>query len=484
MNTIAPVGVSLRTSFIFATPSLLQAAFTISVFKNGSVGSAAGITITYIAGLEYDVLIDASLGFVNAAGNYTLVISQTANPNNSWSETFIITPAVYQVQGGFANPIATFVTSSGNGRVTNGSSPIQGAVVTITRPNGSILTQKITDVNGVYGTIVFDTTGTFQVTAQAAGYQAASINISVSGSVATGPGTDLALSSVASVGTLSASTLWAYARRMYKDHVGSKADAEIRDAVNEALWMVASSKDWQWYQTVGTLRFRQEYTSSVATITLDSDVLTFASALPSWIDDSSDILLPDGQWYPILTRDSNTQLTLTTAYPQASTTAQCQIAKCRYDLPSDCRNIEKIISSDTWIWGNQPVSPATIEMMKRRIQTFNPAWTVERGNLCVWPLQNKDITAVYLYWRKPVALTTSTDLADIDERYIELLRRAIDFQIAARADCVAGDRVNCLQAFKETLGRVAPNDTGLASPETAPPSMGFNPFAGFHGKVV
>lgn len=483
MKSFAPVGVTLRTDFLHTTASLLQSAFTISVFKDGVGVANTGVTITYVSGLQYTVTIDGSTGFVNAPGTYVLVISLTANTNYSWSETWSVTSDVYKVQGGFLAPIAVFTAANGNGRVTDGSSPIQGTVVTVRRPNSSILSQFITDVNGLIGTIVFDTTGTHAITVEANSFAAGYSSVSVSGSTVTGPGADIVLTAVASVGTLAASSLWTYARRMYKDHIGAKADAEIKDAVNEALWMVASVKDWQWYQTIGTITLKAQYTTDTATLTQDSAVVTFAGALPAWVDETCDIQCPDGQWYPILTRDSNTQLTLTAVWPIASQTAQLIVAKSKYALPADCRNIEKILTFDTWLWGNMPVSPASIEMAKRRIQTFNPCWSVERGNLIAWPMSNVDKTAVYLYWRRPVALTTSTDLADIDEKYLELLNRAIDFQIAARGDCVAGDRPTCLNAFKEALGRVAPNDTGPSSPETAPPAYGYNPFSAFYGKV-
>jgi len=483
MTTPIPVGVQLKTDFLHTTPSLLQSAFTISVFKNGVAGSNAGITITYVSGLEYSVVVDGTLGFVNSAGSYTLIISLTADTSKTWSQSWIVTPDVYQVQGGFKNPIATYVTSTGNCRVTDGSNPIQNAVVTVTRPNGSILTQKITDVNGLFGTLVFDTTGTFLVAVQANGYQAGTATISVSGSTATGPGTDIALSAITSIGTLSASSLWAYARRMFQDRIGTKSDAEIKDAVNEALWMVASVKDWQWYETSYAIRYKGMLTSPNATLTLDSAIVTFASAIPSWVDETCDIKLPDGQWYPILTQDSSTQITLTTPWPIASTVVQCEIAKSKYDLPSDCKTIIRPMTSDTWLWGNQPVSPATIEMMKRRIQTFSPAWAVEKNKLCLWPMYSTDKTAVLLYQRRPQSLSISTDVADFDEKQLELLRRAIDFQIACRGNCVAGDRVTCLNAFKEALGRNAPNDTGLQSPEPAPPALGFNPMSAFYGRV-
>jgi hypothetical protein len=41
---------------------------------------------------------------------------------------------------------------------------------------------------------------------------------------------------------------------------------------------------------------------------------------------------------------------------------------------------------------------------------------------------------------------------------IELLRRAIDYQIAARGDCAAGDRQTCLAAYKEVLSRAFDQD--------------------------
>ena len=46
-----------------------------------------------------------------------------------------------------------------------------------------------------------------------------------------------------------------------------------------------------------------------------------------------------------------------------------------------------------------------------------------------------------------------TDVVDWDPNLLEVLRRGIDYMVACRGDCVAGDRDTTFQAYKEAKAR-------------------------------
>ena len=451
-----PIGVAAYEYFQYAVPSLLNADFTISVFKDGASVSNAGITITYVSDREYTVTFNATTSFVATAGYYDIVVSRTALPDDRWEFSALVSQSYYNTLGNYTAPIAIFISISGDGRVTDGVNPLAGALVTITRPNGSVLAQAVTDVNGLWGTISFDVNGNHTVTVQKSSYLISQATIVVAAPTATGPGTDITLTAVTSSSGILASSLWGYARRMYKDHTGTKADTEIAEAVNEALWMVSSYRDDPWYQTVAQITIEAAYTTGTVTVTQNSPIVTLAAGTwPTWAADG-DIML-NGLWYPVLTRDSGTQITLGTDWVGDTTSSYgYTLAQWQYDLPDDLRRMDLVIESNVWPWGPEPVSRATLELARSSYVsvtgTFG-AWAIERNRIMLWPYPQETQTVNLLYYRQPAALISSGDSADWDFNRLEILRRAIDFQIAARGDCVAGTREECMKRFTEAFNR-------------------------------
>ena len=466
-SELAPPGVAFLTSFQYSVPSLTSGAFTIIVYKDGAVSSNANVSIAYVSDYEYAVTCAAN-SFVATAGSYDLVIYHTSTPTSRWSQTIRVDSRYFSVVGNYANPVATFTAVASNGRVTSSGSPISGATVTVLRPNSTILLQAITDSNGLWGTAVFDIAGTHTVNVQRSGYTVGSATIIISGGAATGPGTDVSISATTTTTSITASSLWAYARRMYKDHVGTKADTEIREAVDEALNQVATARTWPWYETVGQVALLPYQVSGTVTLTYGSAVVTLAGATWPATLPYAEIMLPDGLWYEVLTRDSTTQITLTTTWQGTTASAQTYtLATMQYPLPADCRKIDQVVRSRFWVWGPDPVSRSTLEISKRTWisgATVDQLWAIERDRLVVWPYPQQGATINILYTRKPAALVSGSDTADWDPNLLELLYRAIDYQIAARGDCAAGDRQTCLAAYRESLARLVDQDRTSQSP--------------------
>jgi len=456
-----PIGVAAYEYFQYATPSLVNGDFTILVYKDGIAGSATGITIAFVADREYAVTFNATTSLVATAGYYDIVVYRTSAPDDRWEFSCLVSPSYYNGLGNYTAPIAIFTSAVSNGRVTDGAAALSGALVTITRPNGSVLAQAITDVAGLWGTISFDTNGTHTITVQKSGYVVAQATVVITAPTATGPGTDIAITASSSSSGVLASSLWAYARRMYKDHTGSKADAEIQDAVNEALWMVSSYRDDPWYQSVDQISIEAAYSTGTVTVTQNSAVVTLASGTwPTWAA-SGEILL-SGLWYPVLTRDSGTQITLETTWEGATAAGTSYtLAQWQYDLPSDVRQLDLVVESNVWPWGPEPVSRATLELLRSSYAVATgstSAWAIERDRIMLWPYPTTAQTVNLLYYRQPAALVSGGDSADWDFNRLEILRRAIDFQIACRGDCVAGTREETMKRFSEAMNRSSKQD--------------------------
>lgn len=464
----APIGSDFRTYFQYSTASVPDASFTKLVYKDGAAVASTGIVVTFITDQEYTVLVNGVTGFPATAGTYDLVIYVTATPANRWTQTIRVIPAYYQVAGGYVQPIATFTSAVSNGRVVSSAVALPGATVTILRPNGSVLTQVITDINGLWGIVAFDTTGAHTVNVMKSGYTTGAGTITVVGSVATGPGADISLAAISATSTLTAGSLWSYARHQYQDHVGTKANTEIRELVDEALYQVATSRDWPWYESSSGITIRAAYTTGTVAVASGGVIVTLTGGVfPTW-SGSAEILLADGVWYNVLTRDSNTQVTLAFAYSGAALTGSTYtISQYAYALPSDTRRISQITRGQNWVWGPSPTSRALLEQAKRMwsvgsgVQQF---WAIERDSLYVWPYTTGvDATLDLLYYRRPALLVSESDIVDWDSMQLEVIRRAIDCQVAARGTCVAGDRRTCAEAFKEAVSRASAQDRTATS---------------------
>ena len=459
-----PIGVAITDSFQYSTASVADGSFTKLVYRNGVPVANTGITVTYVTDWEYKIDINGSTGFPATVGIYDLIVYATASPTNRWIASYDITPAYYQVQGNFNQPVAVFTAAASNLRVMSGGSPLAGATVTVTRPSGSVLMQAVTDVSGLWGSIAMDVAGTYTVIAQKSSYTAAQGTILVSGSSATGSGADLSLSGSVTSSSLTASSLWAYARRQYQDHVGTKADTEVREIVDDALYLIASQPlPDSWYTTLGAIALNAAYTTGTVAVTNLSTTVTLTSGTwPTWAATNAEILLTDGIWYKIFSRDSTTQLTLVQAFQGTTgsllsyTLAQMQVV-----LPSDCRKINEVIRSQYWVWGPDPTSRAVLEMNKQS-WTFGTSgvslWSIERDRIVIWPYSSTTAAVSLLYFRAPAKLVSDTDIADWDPLRLEVLERAIDYAVSARGTCVAGDRKTCLAAFDEAYSRAAQQD--------------------------
>lgn len=461
-----PVGTNFHDAFTYSVTGLTDSDFTKIVNKNGASVSTAGIVITEVgATVAYDVSLSGVSSFLATVGDYQLVIYRTTIPADRFESQYIVTTAAVQVVSGLGT--VTFTSTSGDGRVTDGSSPLLGAQVYILRPNGSLYAALTTNSAGNWGPVAFSEDGTYAIIVQLSGYTVGSGSLIVSGSATaiTGPGADIVLTAASSVSGVLASSLWAYARRQFQSRNGTMADQQVKESVNDALHQVCSMKDWPWLYHTGRVNFNGSYQTGTVTTTDNSAVVTLTGGTwPTWAADGEVYIA--GQWQEILTRDSSTQITLVNTWqgPTAGAGQSYIIMQWEYDLPADCRTVVNIINQNGWLWGPVPVSRWRIDLA-RQSQMYaagSPSgsyiYAIERDRLVVWPPPQTDLMVNVLYLKSPANLTTGTDVADWDPLQLECLYRSIDYQISIRGECIAGPSKECYDRYIEALNRAYNND--------------------------
>lgn len=461
--------------------------YTVQVTLNGTGNqSTTGVTgptevdATNNAGL-YAITVSGSTGFVSATGVYELKVFRTADLTLVWNETLIVTS---DGTGAGTFGSASFTAVAANGRVVVGGVALSGATVTITTPAATIYTQLTSDASGLWGPVYFNTAGTYNLQVQKVGYTTTTGTIVVVGSVATGPGADLTLVAVTTGSTLLVSTLMSYCRRVMLDASGTKSDTLILEVVNEAAEMVFMEMQWPHWNKRGVIELLAPYTTGTLTLTTASATVTFAgSTLPAWVDAGCDIFIAStGQWFTVSTRDSSSQVTISDSY-NGTTTASLSfvLSRIRMALPATCARTNDLLFGAQWPYKPQMVSAAKLEMMKDAWQTtdsYTCMWAIEQNYICVWPPPAAYARVNFMYFGKPVQVTSGSDTLDYPAEQQLLLKRALDYCASLRGSTTAESRTEARKAYDLAKAQALSWDrtTTSMSPEGIGGTGGSTPF--------
>jgi hypothetical protein len=450
MSTYWKVGTTWNDYFVYPESGLADGSWTKEVSKNGA-NLATTMTVANVAAdTRYYTSASGSTDFPAATGIYQVVVYKTTLPNDKRTTTLVVNS-----NGAPSGTIGTvsFTPTANDGRITDGTDPLEGATVTIRRPNGDVYTQVESDSSGLWETVYFDATGTFTAVVEASGYSQGSFSITVTALTATGPGADIELTAISVGSGITLSALAAYARRMFVDRQGAQANTVITEAVNEALAHICSQHNWTWLYTVGRVTLRPAYTTgTVAVVEGDNTVTLTGGVFPSWAADA-DILI-GGVWTPIASRTDDTHIEMASPWAGDDDSAtEMVVAQYRYDLPDDCRNLINVVQVPQWIWGTQPIGRFELEQMRVINAGVTPVYAIQKNQICIWPYISGDTTQPVniLYLRMPATLSSGPQEADWDPLQLELLHRSIDFQIACRGSCVAGDKEKCFKALQDQI---------------------------------
>jgi hypothetical protein len=467
------VGTTLRDTFTYLDKATyagvtgqVQADFTIDIVKNG-VGnqSAAGFTITEVSAATdpgiYAIEVSGATGFCATTGAYTVRITATADPGHVWETTYYITS-----DGTAAGTIGVgFSATASNGRITDGTSPLAGATVYLRTPAGALYTSALTNASGLWGPVYFDPAqpGVWSAVAQKAGYGTTSFNVTTTSTTAVGPGADVALASVTSGSGLTLAELMTYARTLVHDRVGSKADTQIRTAVNDALGQLARAKAWEWYRRMAALTLRPIYATGTLTLTEGSASVTLADGtFPAWAGPLASLEI-GGQFMPVLSRESATEITLASAWSEDSTTsASWVLFQDQYTLPADCLRFGRLYPGEGWVWQGEPRKYIDVQTAKNAAlwgQKYPAVWAIQKDRIHLWPYPNQKAYLAFDYYIRPAILTSGSDEADFDPVLLEVLHRAIDYHLSIQfGQTVSGDRRATQAAYEYALATATGTD--------------------------
>ncbi len=445
--------------------------FTVEISKDGANQATTGFVITEVsAGSnpgEYEIEV-ATTGFVSAVGTYGVRIRDTAAPEYTWEEVYVAT-SDGTGEGSIGD--ASFTAVASNGRVTDGAAALTGASVRI-RSGSTIIAQFTTDSSGLWGP-VYLANGTFTIDAQKSGYAANSARtIVVTSGTAVGPLVDVAIAAATSSSGLTASDLWSYARRMVRNANGTQADTEIKQAVNDALDMIAQERLWPYFKTHGELALADDYSTGTVACTQASANVTLTTG--TWPANAASCKIRiGGKVYRVSSRTSNSVIVLTTAWTAASVTAETfALFQDEYTLPSDLMKVGALLPGTGW--GLKPDPVGLDQILEAQNSTnsgmkYPTLWAVlghgAISKIILYPHPNEATQLALWYYRKPAALVNSLDEADWDAQHVQLLRRAIDYQIALRYPdvCVAGNPDATYSRYSMALMRALPNDKSATS---------------------
>ncbi len=466
------VGHAIAEKFILvdaanaAVTGKIQSDFTIKI-SHSSTGNIAttGLSITEVSAANdpghYAVAILGTTGFqATTTGEFTVEIYLTADVGSRVAMTFLVTS-----DGNYtgSSGAASFTATASNGRVTDGVSPVASATIRIRSSVNQIYAQTTSDASGLWGPVYFADAGVYTVDAQKTGYTtSSSFTITVSGSTATlSPATDIAIAVATSSSGLTASDLWAYARRMARNRTGSQADLEIKQAVNDALDTLSQEAEWPYLLTDrGTFSLDAFYDTGTVAVSVGSTTMTLTTGTwPTWA--ASGKLKIAGKTYFINTRTSGSVIELATAWKATALTATTFILfRDEYPLASDLMKFGRIHPGETWAWGGDPMGfDGFLDLQNDHNFSLDypAAWTIAGSKIKMWPYPSQNALVNYSYYKKPAALANSTDEADWDPCHILLLRLAINYQIALRyEDCPAGEPKACLFAYQTQLAKSKP----------------------------
>lgn len=476
------VGISIQDAFDLVNVTTgagvtgkVQADFTINVSR-GTTGNIAttGITITEVDAVNnpghYAVVISGVTGFVaSTTGEYLLEIYLTSDPYSyRWDQLYYVSN-----DGTMAGTIgaARFVPTAADGRITDGTSALSGVTIRLLNPSNVVMYQTLSDANGLWPAVYSDTTLTIE--AQRSGYTLSnSGTITVAGSTATGPGTDIELTGATSASGVSFAELVAYARRMARNSSGSLADTQLGSAVNDALGMIATSKQWERYKQDGMWSIHGQYTTGTITTTKGDATVTLATGTwPSWA--ALGKLRIKSKVYRIASRTSDTEVELIEPWNQDALSGETYVIfQDEYALPSDLFMFGRLLPGENWAYGGEPVG---VEQLFEAMSYFPYGfrypnmWAIHGRNssmkLMMYPFPNIDTNCAYWYYRKPAVLVNGTDVADISIVHLELLHRAIDYQVALYYEgCVAGTPAECYSRYTEAYARASQNDQTATHP--------------------
>lgn len=233
------------------------------------------------------------------------------------------------------------------------------------------------------------------------------------------------------------SQLITYARRKYLDKADAQATVVIKQAINDALRMLAE-KDHPYFVQQGYLNVKAPYDTGTLTVAQNGTQATLAGG--TWPADvvgqflkfaaDSTVHLEVG------VRDSDTVVTFAHSAEwvyEAVSAGAYTLYRDRYAWPADFRSLGKLFDKfaiEDLAWVNSPSEWYHIKMENYGVEG-QPRWACAADEaVLLWPFQVDPQLVPFLYYRWPTELVNDADEMDYPDNEKLAVYRAIDYQLA------------------------------------------------------
>lgn len=135
----------------------------------------------------------------------------------------------------------------------------------------------------------------------------------------------------------------------YLDFSSAQSDTNlVRRATRNAVTRVAAAHPWGYLEEHQRIVTNAPYTTGTLAITNGSTTVTLSGGtFPSWAAHGELVVSGDAPAYPVASRDSDTQLTLVTAFQETTVTAASySLHRLAYDLAADFREGVQVYQED------------------------------------------------------------------------------------------------------------------------------------------
>lgn len=425
--------------------------WTIEIARNGVNRANTGFAVAEVDDTNNEYLYEVTwtAAAVSDTGVYDITVYETADDSNSWSFSVKVTDD--GTMGGATGDVS-WTSSSGDGRVTDGSDALGTATVQLLDTDNNVLQEAESDASGLY-TLLLSDDSTYNLNVRKSGYvnqRAETALVVTSNTVTTSVGADIALSAAStSTEAVTFAELLAYYKRQALNTTSSQGTTEAKEGVNMALRWLAGEFKWPHLDEEYQICLRAKYNTGTVAISSGSATVTgTGTTFPSWADDAflylggtRDIFLE------VESRNSDTELTLANTYDAASLTGETyELLYTRYAKPSGLLSIRRFLGSSASQF--KPVSQIRMAELRNSRSAVPRGvgfyYSISDSCIEVWPPVNTDKVYKYIGCRRPTTLVDDADVADWDVSLLGVLHHAIDYEVARRGSCRAGNADECL----------------------------------------
>lgn len=230
-------------------------------------------------------------------------------------------------------------------------------------------------------------------------------------------------------------TLRNYAQRRMHNKADANAVIIQKECVNRAMRRIAE-RDHPYFITQGYINLVAPYSSGTCAVEDGGTTVSVATGTWATAMEGRFIKIDDERVHYKLSSWDGTGFTFDGGAKWLNddeATAGYVIYKDTYDLPSDFRCTDKVMEKRLLRqveWLNDEGDWFEKKMMNAGM-TGPPRWAcLANGKIMFWPYETDISVLPFLYYRWPTEMSADDGTMDFDDNQIDLVRRAIDWEIA------------------------------------------------------